>query len=415
MFGYANKISVPPLFAAAALLSFSHSAQACPTWHNLSNGTTADATQVMDNFNSILQCPAFSGNVLVGTGAASRTVDIISSSGDTVAGNDAIRITTSGSSGYGSQLVVNSTTITGGRSFALISSGNSDPYGAGKFVIQDNSASGAARLIIDSSGLVGIGTTSPDAKLSMSDGNLHIGNSNITNQSNLLFDRGAAASIGAAQSSIGYIHDGGLPGNNEALVFNVASGGDYRFKVSGTDRFDIASNGNIGIGTTSPSYLLHVNGTAYATGAAGALSDVRHKKNVAPLKDGALATVMSLHPVTFEWREPKDDGMTGKQTGFIAQEVEKVLPSVVLTQNDAAKTKGLKYNELIPVLTKALQEQQEEIQTLKAIADRYEKETQELRRSVKNYAVSSTDLQMRLARLETPQAHATRKELTAAQ
>ena len=140
---------------------------------------------------------------------------------------------------------------------------------------------------------------------------------------------------------------------------NVGSGNPnqfVRFYSGGPERARISTSGNVGIGTTSPSYLLHVNGTAYATGAAGALSDIRHKKNVAALKDGALNTIIKLRPVTFQWKDPKDDGMKGEQIGFIAQEVEKFLPFVVLTQNDADKTKGLKYNELIPVLTKALQE-----------------------------------------------------------
>jgi hypothetical protein len=125
-------------------------------------------------------------------------------------------------------------------------------------------------------------------------------------------------------------------------------------------------SGNVGIGTPSPSYLLHVNGTAYAAGAAGALSDIRHKKDVVPLKDGALDNVMKLRPVSFQWKAPKDDGMKGRQMGFIAQEVEKVLPSAVLTQHDAEKTKGLKYNEIVAMLTKAIQEQQLEIKALKS-------------------------------------------------
>jgi hypothetical protein len=121
----------------------------------------------------------------------------------------------------------------------------------------------------------------------------------------------------------------------------------------------------VGIGTTTPTYELYVNGTAYATGAAGALSDIRHKKNVERLAPGALGIVGQLRPVTFDWREPKDDGMKGPQIGFIAQDVQKVLPQVVLTENNAEKTLGLKYDEIIPVLTAAIQEQQAEIAALK--------------------------------------------------
>ena len=124
--------------------------------------------------------------------------------------------------------------------------------------------------------------------------------------------------------------------------------------------------GNVGIGTASPSYLLYVNGTAYASGAAGALSDIRHKDNVKTLGAGGLDVVERLRPVTFTWKRPMDDGMKGEQIGFVAQEVQKVLPSVVLTENNSEKTLGIKYTELIPVLAKAIQEQQAEIEQLRA-------------------------------------------------
>jgi hypothetical protein len=115
--------------------------------------------------------------------------------------------------------------------------------------------------------------------------------------------------------------------------------------------------GNVGIGTTSPSYKLHVNGTAYATGAAGSLSDRRHKEKIKTLSDG-LTILTKLRPVSYNWKKEQivDDGMKGQQLGFIAQEVEKVLPFTVLTEKNKEKTKSLKYNEFIPVLVKAVQE-----------------------------------------------------------
>lgn len=148
------------------------------------------------------------------------------------------------------------------------------------------------------------------------------------------------------------------------IEFWNSANGHLRFATNDVARLHIAADGNVGIGTTSPGYKLEVNGTAYATGAAGALSDARHKQNIKALADGALNSVMKLKPVTFAWKDPKDDGMKGEQVGFIAQEVEKVLPAVVLTREDTDKTKGLKYTELIPILTKALQEQQEQIEEL---------------------------------------------------
>jgi hypothetical protein len=111
----------------------------------------------------------------------------------------------------------------------------------------------------------------------------------------------------------------------------------------------------VAINTATPSYTLQVNGSVAGTSAYVNLSDARHKKNVLPLEKG-LAELQKLNPVTFNWDEPKDVGMKGQQTGFIAQEVEKILPSVVVTEENDEKTKGIKYSELIPILTKAVQE-----------------------------------------------------------
>jgi hypothetical protein len=130
---------------------------------------------------------------------------------------------------------------------------------------------------------------------------------------------------------------------------------------------------NIPVGS-GPSYPLHVNGTVFATGGAGALSDRRHKTDIQPLSLDALDTVGQLKPVTFLWKDPTDDGMKGRQIGFIAQDVQTVLPDAVLTANDADKTLGLKYDALIPVLTKAIQQLKSdndaEAAQIKALTDR---------------------------------------------
>lgn len=135
------------------------------------------------------------------------------------------------------------------------------------------------------------------------------------------------------------------------------------------ETFSLLYSGYVGIGTTTPSYTLTVNGTAYASGVAGALSDRRHKDKIKTLAIDGLATIGRLRPVSFLWKTPKDDGMKGQQLGFIAQEVEKVLPQIVLTANDKEKTKGLKYDGLIPVLTLAVQELKAENDRLKAAND----------------------------------------------
>jgi hypothetical protein len=71
----------------------------------------------------------------------------------------------------------------------------------------------------------------------------------------------------------------------------------------------------------------HFVGDVLATGTiTPGPSDVRLKKNVKPLT-GALDRLLKLRGVTYEWNQPKDQAnQTGTQRGFIAQEVEAVLP-----------------------------------------------------------------------------------------
>jgi len=64
------------------------------------------------------------GQIGIGTTLPLRTLDILSGTADTVAGNDAIRIATSGTSGHGAQMLLNSTSIISGHSWALLSAGS---------------------------------------------------------------------------------------------------------------------------------------------------------------------------------------------------------------------------------------------------------------------------------------------------
>ena len=150
--------------------------------------------------------------------------------------------------------------------------------------------------------------------------------------------------------------------------------------VDGTDTF--FNGGDVGIGTSSPNYKLHVNGTIYASGVAGVLSDLRHKTDIIDLSFDAMEIVNQLRPVSFEWKEPQDIGMEGTQLGFIAQEVEEVLPEAVLTQDNEEQTKGLKYNALIPVLTKAIQELEVQNKLLRDENNSLKKEIEQIKKVI---------------------------------
>lgn len=86
-------------------------------------------------------------------------------------------------------------------------------------------------------------------------------------------------------------------------------------------------------------------------------SDRNLKENIVSIGN-SMDKVMALNPVTFTW---KSDGAMG--IGFIAQEVEEVIPELVNTNDDG--TKGIYSLEMIPYLVKALQEQQILIEDLK--------------------------------------------------
>ncbi|HSY75948.1 MAG TPA: tail fiber domain-containing protein, partial [Bacteroidia bacterium] len=100
--------------------------------------------------------------------------------------------------------------------------------------------------------------------------------------------------------------------------------------------------GKVGINKGAPGFQLDVNGTTACTGNVWT-SDARKKKDIETLDLNALDIIGKLHPVTFEWKNVIDDGMKGMQMGFIAQELEKTVPTMVVTSNDSMQSKSVKY------------------------------------------------------------------------
>jgi hypothetical protein len=111
----------------------------------------------------------------------------------------------------------------------------------------------------------------------------------------------------------------------------------------------IRADGDVGIGSTSPSYKLDVNGTIYASGDVIMFSDERKKTHIETIPN-ALEKVLQLRGVTFN----KLDDDNRRHSGVIAQEVEKVLPEVVYTAED--DTKSVAYGNMIGLLIEAIKE-----------------------------------------------------------
>lgn len=151
---------------------------------------------------------------------------------------------------------------------------------------------------------------------------------------------------------------------NEALWytdgrFSWGFGGEYNFFA---DEVRIG-----GSGVATPSFQLEVVGDVDISGELTAASDRRLKKNITDI-NGALSLISELEPRTYNFRVneyPDMDLANGDKMGFIAQEIEKVLPELVRTGRTVESLNGEKFNsksvnyvELIPLLTKAIQEQQ---------------------------------------------------------
>ena len=93
-----------------------------------------------------------------------------------------------------------------------------------------------------------------------------------------------------------------------------------------------------------------------------AYSDGRLKKDIR-LIEGALGKVMSIRGITFA---RTDDEKGVRYAGVIAQELEKVLPEVVI-YNEGSEVKSVAYGNIVALLIEAIKEQQERINRLEEI------------------------------------------------
>lgn len=151
------------------------------------------------------------------------------------------------------------------------------------------------------------------------------------------------------------------------------------------ERMRIDPNGNVGIGTTTPSYKLHVIGRIKTDGI-NETSDRRLKKNVEPLS-GSLNLIQQLQGVTYEWKDPERE--SGTQLGLIAQDVEEVIPYIVNTDNEGYKS--LQYSVIVALLIEGVKDQQSEIEELKYQMSEMQKQIDALKTLVSTPIESKDD------------------------
>ncbi len=271
------------------------------------------------------------------------------------------------------------------------------------------------RLHIEANGFIGIGTTVPKVKLHIDGGS----DASLSNGSGfLLLGKETAQNLVIDQNKI-QARNNGLA---DDLFLNTAGGkvaiGDIspnedldvkgRMAVRGPESFGITMRGsnvddifgairNIDASNTY-SHGFNFTDTAFepyddddltlgsasyrwkevfALNATISTSDLRLKKNIETINYG-LDVIEQLRPVTYEWKNEKEGKV---RLGFIAQEMEKVIPEIVV-KSDPTKNKshlqktqakrnledayGIRYDGLIPVLTKGIQELHQENEALKA-------------------------------------------------
>lgn len=219
---------------------------------------------------------------------------------------------------------------------------NTVALGANAKAIQSNT------IILGTGQKVGIGTNNPSAQLY------------VTTQ----VETTATYSATNATNGNGIIGEA----NNGSLAYGV-------FGKSTSGKGVVGQGSIYGVWglSSAPGFAGYFNGNVNVTGNLTWGSDQKLKENIKPV-DRILDKIMLLKPSLYNFKKEynKMNLPNGEQIGFIAQDLEKVFPQLVKNIIDQqpekgkqTEYKGVNYIGLIPLLAKAIQEQQEEITALK--------------------------------------------------
>jgi hypothetical protein len=215
--------------------------------------TGNDGTIYSQYGNLILQQSA--GNVGIGTTSPAFKLDVNGGSNST-----AFRVLSTNTTSLRTFFEATSGNVeqhflyTGNQDWVL----GLDKADSNKFKLASaDDAFASAKLTVTTSGNVGIGTTSPGAKLHLK---LNTSGATPISQQQLILENNTATGIAILTPSTtsGYLFFGD---NNDAQTGYIAydhASDEMKFKVAGSERMVINSSGNVGIGTTSPGTKLHI-------------------------------------------------------------------------------------------------------------------------------------------------------------
>ena len=298
--------------------------------------TTADNTGILNIQTAGTTAVTVDASQNVGIGTTSPASKLEISDGFSTATSTGLSLTSTNGNGYGGGIRFYVSPSTAGKYTAAFlntenSTGTANDGGRLKFYTAADDASHTLteRMRITSAGEVLIGKTT--GALTSNGWALY-----PDEGSNYCFDMGGAT--------------------NECFNYNNTGTGTYDVAF----RYQATVKGYIRVNSTN---------TTYST-----TSDYRLKENIAPMV-GALEKVVQLKPVTYTWKADGSDGQ-----GFIAHELQAVIPDAVVGEKDAVETytdeegneqtrikaQGIDTSFLVATLTAAIQEQQTIINDLKA-------------------------------------------------
>ena len=278
-------------------------------------------------------------------------------------------------------------------------------------------------FIVQNDGKVGIGTSAPEETLSILNGNTRIANPGamaltVTGDVFVQESLNIRTETSAAASEFGFYNYDNVSGVHNATSMRVVYDDDLAemydktntltdvkaltfnsYDYDGTsvspNIFVLTQDGRVGIGTThfyEHNTILSVTGNVRVSGDmrisgvinstsiaslegdfTGTLiaanmpgfSDRRLKDTITPLSN-AVSLIQQLQGVSFIWNDDSKDFKdfpTGTQYGFIAQEVKEILPSIVGEHNGYL---NVNYDAFIALLTEALKEQQQQLESQEA-------------------------------------------------
>ena len=311
-------------------------------WNLKVMGSISDSFQIFTHDNSNVMTILPSGNVGIGTDSP----DYI--------------LTTQGSGAQRLKVVATDPSQHSAGVYFLVKNGASQ-VGTGTIATQNNgdmdfytgSTSESFKMTIEADGNVGIGVTSPSTKVHIEQNNLAGATVYNANYTQLTIENSGSAGIQINSATYGIIYFGDASSPISGQWLYVHSSDTYLWMTAAVTTMSLNAT------------ALTVKGDVIAYGTP---SDKRLKENIKPI-ESALDKVSKLQGVTFDWKKqnPQDDKELTRNwkndIGFIAQDVQKVIPELVRENEDGMLS--MRHQGIAPILLEAIKELKAEIEELK--------------------------------------------------